>query len=231
MLWTDTAEDTFLTNHGGVVLADWGTFPGLRKVIESQGYLCASLPVPGPAQRGRLAMSIEESIEFALERLGAVAAMGGAATIPSECLAANVASLRMAQRLCVVYGFDPADEEPSHRSLAGEARKRIEERVGALHLGVAIRGDDEKPRVRDVGREEFEELQRRTVRPVDVIEHDDLFEDVLHRHQLRQRLNLGDDGGGVGDARPAAVRPPSGQDNGAHKEDPQSGDQGGDQAD
>lgn len=42
--------------------------------------------------------------------LGAVAGMGGLATIPSEWVAANVAALRMAQRLCVVYGFDPGDD-------------------------------------------------------------------------------------------------------------------------
>jgi hypothetical protein len=42
--------------------------------------------------------------------ISGTAGMGGAATIPSEWVAVNIASLRMAQRLCVVYGFDPADD-------------------------------------------------------------------------------------------------------------------------
>jgi hypothetical protein len=78
MLWMDTSEGNFLTNHGGVLLADNMTFPGLRKVIESQGYLCADLAPPGPAARGRLSLLIEEGIEVALEKVGAVAPGVGA---------------------------------------------------------------------------------------------------------------------------------------------------------
>ena len=78
MLWMDTSEGNFLTNNGGVLLADNMTFPGLRKVIESQGYLCADLAPPGPAGRGRLSLLIEEGIEVALEKLGAVAPGVGA---------------------------------------------------------------------------------------------------------------------------------------------------------
>jgi hypothetical protein len=102
MLWTDTAEDTFLTNHGGVVLADWGTFPGLRKVIESQGYLCASLAVPGPAQRGRLAMTIEESIELALERLGAVAPGVGASANVDASISDQLYRARLVEKRGIV---------------------------------------------------------------------------------------------------------------------------------
>lgn len=46
----------------------------------------------------------------AVGAVGAAAGLGGVATIPSEWVAANVASLRMAQRLCIVYGFDPTDD-------------------------------------------------------------------------------------------------------------------------
>jgi len=39
--------------------------------------------------------------------LGLAAGMGGMASIPPEVLASAVGSYRLAQRLCVVYGFDP----------------------------------------------------------------------------------------------------------------------------
>lgn len=42
--------------------------------------------------------------------LGGAAGLVGAATVPPEWVAANVAVLRLAQRLCVVYGFDPSND-------------------------------------------------------------------------------------------------------------------------
>ena len=39
--------------------------------------------------------------------LGGLAGLGGAASIPPEVLATVVHGLRLGQRLCVVYGFDP----------------------------------------------------------------------------------------------------------------------------
>lgn len=39
--------------------------------------------------------------------LGGAAGLVGAASVPPEWVAANIAVLRLAQRLCVVYGFDP----------------------------------------------------------------------------------------------------------------------------
>jgi hypothetical protein len=63
---------------------------------------------------------------------------------------------------------------------AGEVRKRGGEGVIAIDLGVAIRSDDEEPCVLQVGRDELEQLQRRAVGPVEVVEHDD--EAVLPGH-------------------------------------------------
>ncbi|MEQ1564017.1 MAG: hypothetical protein ABMA64_00140 [Myxococcota bacterium] len=45
-----------------------------------------------------------------LSALGGAAGLAGAATVPPEWVATNVAALRLAQRLCVVYGFDPATD-------------------------------------------------------------------------------------------------------------------------
>lgn len=45
--------------------------------------------------------------------MGGVAGLVGAATVPPEWVAANVAVLRLAQRLCVVYGFDPTTDRGS----------------------------------------------------------------------------------------------------------------------
>ena len=72
-----------------------------------------------------------------------------------------------------VRSGQPAEQEPARRRLAGEARQRGEERMLALHLGVAIRGDDEQTHVGQVGRDELEQLERGAVRPVDVVQHDD----------------------------------------------------------
>jgi hypothetical protein len=42
--------------------------------------------------------------------LGALAGLGGIASVPPEILATAVASLRLGQRLALVYGFDPATD-------------------------------------------------------------------------------------------------------------------------
>lgn len=41
---------------------------------------------------------------------GGVAGAAGAASVPPEAIAATISSLRLAQRLAVVYGFDPASD-------------------------------------------------------------------------------------------------------------------------
>lgn len=102
MLWTDTAEGSFLAHHGGVVLAESATFAGLRKVIESQGYLCVELPAPGPAQRGHLSMHIEEAIELTLNRLGALAPGVGASVDVDASISDQLYRARLIERRGIV---------------------------------------------------------------------------------------------------------------------------------
>ena len=102
MLWMDTSEGSFLTNNGGVLLADNTTFPGLRKVIEAQGYLCAELAPPGPAARGRLSLLIEEGIELALEKVGAVAPGVGASANVDASISDQLYRARLVEKRGIV---------------------------------------------------------------------------------------------------------------------------------
>lgn len=66
------------------------------------------------AERSPSLIEIDATARVVIERYGAsqalvsgAAGLGGAASLPPELLASLVASLRLGQRLCVVYGFDP----------------------------------------------------------------------------------------------------------------------------
>lgn len=102
MLWMDTSEGSFLTNNGGVLLADNATFPGLKKVIEAQGYLCTELAPPGPAARGRLSLLIEEGIELALEKVGAVAPGVGASANVDASISDQLYRARLVEKRGIV---------------------------------------------------------------------------------------------------------------------------------
>ncbi|MEQ1505630.1 MAG: hypothetical protein ABMB14_25580 [Myxococcota bacterium] len=73
------------------------------------------LPFVDPAASDSPALAeVDRTAELVIARsstmigaIGGAAGLGGAATIPSEWLATTIAVLRLAQRLCVVYGFDP----------------------------------------------------------------------------------------------------------------------------
>jgi hypothetical protein len=100
---------------------------------------------------------VDTTAEIVIERAGRVlgvvggaAGLGGAATVPPEFVATVVAGLRLAQRLCVVYGFDPASDRGQMalcRALAaaygvelpptGPMRMRLRDLPGLLFPGGA----------------------------------------------------------------------------------------------
>jgi len=53
---------------------------------------------------------VVEQSRLKLAVVGGLAGFGGAASVPPEALASTIASLRLAQRLAIVYGFDPASD-------------------------------------------------------------------------------------------------------------------------
>lgn len=55
----------------------------------------------------RSAAWVIEQSRFGAAAIGGIAGLGGMASVPPEVVAQFVACLRMAQRLAVVYGFDP----------------------------------------------------------------------------------------------------------------------------
>ncbi len=67
---------------------------------------------------------------------------------------------------------EPAEHEAAGRRFAHDVRERLRERRIMPDLGVAVGGDDQDPRVHQLGRDELEELQRRAIGPVHVVEDD-----------------------------------------------------------
>ena len=68
----------------------------------------------------------------------------------------------------------PADQQPAGRRLAGEPRQRGGERIRRARTSVSRYVATTSRRVsRQVGGDELEQLERGTVRPVDVVQHDD----------------------------------------------------------
>ncbi len=63
-----------------------------------------------PAAVDATARWVVEQSRLKVTALGGIAGLGGAASVPPEALASTIASLRLAQRLAVVYGFDPRSD-------------------------------------------------------------------------------------------------------------------------
>ena len=59
---------------------------------------------------GQTADHVVDQAVFGATTLGGLAGLGGMATVPPEVAATMVAVVRLAQRLAVVYGFDPGDD-------------------------------------------------------------------------------------------------------------------------
>lgn len=66
--------------------------------------------VPGPAELERTARWVIQQKQAKLALVGGLAGLAGAVSVPPETLADTVGLLRLAQRLAVVYGFDPATD-------------------------------------------------------------------------------------------------------------------------
>ncbi len=72
MTWADVPRNHhFETMEGGVILASESTLGPLASSAEDEGFLWVELSPPGPAQRGRLALYIEDAVEQALTARGA----------------------------------------------------------------------------------------------------------------------------------------------------------------
>ncbi len=75
--------------------------------LAGKAYNAPGSPCPPLRDLDRTATWVVDQSRFSGGTLGALAGLGGAASVPPEVLATLVHGLRMAQRLCVVYGFDP----------------------------------------------------------------------------------------------------------------------------
>lgn len=62
---------------------------------------------PDAAAVARTARVVIDQSTFQATAVGGAAGLGGLATVPPEILATLVAVIRLAQRLAIVYGFDP----------------------------------------------------------------------------------------------------------------------------
>jgi hypothetical protein len=85
----------------------------VRAWLRSRGLPFLDPAVPVEATLDQVDQTAEALVARSAALVGAMggaAGLVGAATVPTEWLAANVAALRLAQRLCVVYGFDPATD-------------------------------------------------------------------------------------------------------------------------
>jgi hypothetical protein len=66
--------------------------------------------VPEPDQLLGTGRWVIEQSRFKLSLVGGLAGLGGAASVPPEALASTIALLRLAQRLAIVFGFDPTTD-------------------------------------------------------------------------------------------------------------------------
>ena len=111
-----------LTDHlrAWLTTADARALPGVYRAVSirptrTAAWLrAAGKPfVDGTAQRPD-AIALEQTAEWVVQQsrvrmalVGGLAGLGGVATIPPETAASIIAAVRLAQRLAVVYGFDP----------------------------------------------------------------------------------------------------------------------------
>jgi len=65
---------------------------------------------PDASDVGRTADVVIRQATFSATALGGLAGMGGVASVPPEVVANMISFVRLAQRLCVVYGFDPEED-------------------------------------------------------------------------------------------------------------------------
>jgi len=66
--------------------------------------------VPAPEQLLETGRWVIGQSRFRLALVGGLAGLWGAASVPPEALASTIALLRLAQRLAVVFGFDPTSD-------------------------------------------------------------------------------------------------------------------------
>lgn len=84
----------------------------VRHQLRSSGHVWLD-PSTGTAnlnELDRAANWVISQSRFGATAIGGIAGLGGVASVPPEVLAQFVAALRMAQRLAVVYGFDPTTD-------------------------------------------------------------------------------------------------------------------------
>jgi hypothetical protein len=72
-----------------------------------------------------------------------------------------------------VVAPESAEEVAARHRLARETAERLEQRMLARHLDVAVGADHEQAGRAHLASEELEEKERRLVRPVHVVEHED----------------------------------------------------------
>lgn len=105
------------------VAADARTLPGLYAAVSirpvrtaawlrgsGKPFVDGNNPVPSEYDLEQTAAWVTQQSRLRMALVGGLAGLGGMATIPPEAVAAIVSAIRLAQRLAVVYGFDPATD-------------------------------------------------------------------------------------------------------------------------
>src|SRR5687768_10676674 len=85
----------------------------VRAWLRFRGLACLDPARPDPppmGEVGRSAVVVIARSAALCGALGGAAGLAGAPSVPPEAVATAILALRMAQRLCVVYGFDPATD-------------------------------------------------------------------------------------------------------------------------
>lgn len=94
---------------------------------------------PSMRELDRTALAVIARSAALCSAMGGAAGMAGAPSVPPEAIAAAILVLRMAQRLCVVYGFDPSTDRGQMaltRALAAAWQVELPE-TGAFGLRVS----------------------------------------------------------------------------------------------
>lgn len=83
--------------------------PRVRSSLRSAGrpFVEHGSPRPSEADLEATAAWVVGQARWTGGTMGGLAGLGGAASVPPEILATVVHGLRLGQRLCIVYGFDP----------------------------------------------------------------------------------------------------------------------------
>jgi len=104
--WLSTADARALPGlYQAVSIRPQRTVAWLRAAgkpfVDGQG------PRPDPLTLEQTAAWVVQQSRLRMALVGGLAGLGGLATIPPETVASMVAAVRLAQKLAVVYGFDP----------------------------------------------------------------------------------------------------------------------------